>query len=134
MILLGTLRVCNRYCNFEPCTKKLSITSTSQSLKGLKKQGFHPPLPLMLRSLKYPLPMPLLSQQKQTKTGRTHKKENPHTTYPSKISHFAYYPLKKRSYYSQDINLPLSLSTTQHHTPISLLGNTIPLFLFHTSL
>ena len=85
-------------------TKKLSTTSTSQSLKDLEKQGSHPH--------KYPPRMPLLSQLKQTSTRRTRTKENPHITYPSKISHFAYYPVRKRSYYSQDLNPSLSLSTT----------------------
>ena len=72
--------------------------------------------------------MPPLSQLKQTKKGNTHTKVYPHTTYPSKISHKTHYPLRKRSYYSQDPNPSLSFSTTQHLIPISLPKNTITSF------
>ena len=76
-----------------PCSlsKNISASSTSQSLKALKKQGFQPPNPPQPKGPKY-LPSTVPSQQsKQKEKEKTYTKENPRTIYPSKISPSSHY-------------------------------------------
>ena len=70
-------------CTLFPCShsNKLSASSTSQSLKALEKQGFHPAQPHSAKGSQYPPPMLPYHQLKQTRKGRIQTTKNPHTTF-----------------------------------------------------